>query len=134
MIFAEEKDLIQESLGGREEMRRQILICRDRLLEDRRTLQQWMKDPKFKDKLNAMHLSAELAAAILRLYEYGPSYLSKYDNSLPNPHRYYNSLTNRDDGLSSSSSSETKTNNSNNNTTSRVLSLRELKEQEERLR
>ena len=91
IIFSEEKDFLEESLGGREEMRRQILICRDRLLEDRRTLQEWLKDPNFKDKIDAMHLSAELTAAILRLYEHGSGYLSKY-HTFPR----YNSLTERD--------------------------------------
>lgn len=94
ITFSEEKDLLEETLGGsREEMRRQILICRDRLLEDRRTLQEWLKDPNFKDKINAMHLSAELAAAILRLYNDGPAHLS-------NRHAFprYNSLREEQQG------------------------------------
>jgi hypothetical protein len=88
MIFSEEQDSLEQTLGGREEMRRQILICRDRLLEDRRTLQEWMKDPNFKDKVSAMHLAAEIAASIVRLYDSGPGLLSKR-HAFPN----YNSLT-----------------------------------------
>lgn len=91
VIFAEEKDFLEETLGGREEMKRQIRICRDRLLEDRRTLQQWMKDPNFKDKVNAMHLAAEIAASVVRLHDSGPSLLSKR-HTFPR----YNSLTERD--------------------------------------
>jgi hypothetical protein len=90
IIFSEEQDYLEKTLGGREEMRRQILICRDRLLEDRRTLQEWMKDPNFKDKVNAMHLAAEIAAAIVKLYDDRPGLLSKR-------HAFarYNSLTER---------------------------------------
>lgn len=72
-------------------MKRQIRICRDRLLEDGRTLQEWMKDPNFKDKVNAMHLSAEIAAAVIRLYDSGPGLLSKR-HAFP----HYNSLTERE--------------------------------------
>ncbi len=36
VIFSEEKDFLEETLAGREEMKRQILICRDRLFKDRR--------------------------------------------------------------------------------------------------
>jgi hypothetical protein len=88
VIFSEEQDSLEKTLGGREEMRRQIMICRDRLLEDRRTLQEWMKDPNFKDKVSAMHLAAEISAAVLRLYDNGPGLLSKR-HAFPN----YNSLT-----------------------------------------
>lgn len=88
IIFSEEQDFLEETLGGREEMKGQIRICRDRLLEDRRTLQEWMKDPDFKDKVKAMHLSAEIAAAVLRLYDSGPGLLSKH-HAFPR----YDSLT-----------------------------------------
>lgn len=84
----EEQDFLEETLGGREEMKRQIRICRDRLLEDRRTLQEWMKNPNFKDKVKAMHLAAEITAAIVRLYDSGPGLLSKR-HAFPR----YNSLT-----------------------------------------
>jgi len=92
-IFSQEQDCLERTLGGREEMRRQILIRRDRLLEDRRTLQEWMKDPNFKDKVNAMHLAAEISGAVLRLYDSGPGYLSKR-HSFP----YYDRLTERTGG------------------------------------
>ena len=77
VIFSEEQDSLEKTLGGREETRRQIIICRDRLLEDRRTLHEWMKDPNFNDKVKAMHLAAEIAGAIVRLYDSGPGLLSK---------------------------------------------------------
>jgi hypothetical protein len=77
IIFSEEQEFLDQTLGGREEMKRQIRICRDRLLEDRRTLQEWMKDPNFKDKMKAMHLAAEISASIIRLYDSGPGLLSK---------------------------------------------------------
>jgi hypothetical protein len=58
-------------------MRRQILLCRDRLLEDRQEVKQWMKDPNFKDKVGAMNLASELAVAVLKLYEHGPVMLER---------------------------------------------------------
>ncbi len=48
------------------------------LLEYRRPqLQEWMKDPNFHDKVKAMHLAAEIAASIVRLYDSRLSLLSK---------------------------------------------------------
>jgi hypothetical protein len=43
---------------------------------DRRTLQEWMKDPEFKDKVKAMNLSSEIAAAVLQLSEGIPNFLA----------------------------------------------------------
>ncbi len=50
-----------------------------------------MKDPNFKGKVNAMHLAAEIAAAIIRLYDSGLGLLSKR-HALPR----YNSLIERE--------------------------------------
>lgn len=74
-VFADDRRLLAENITD-DEFLNQMAICRDRLLEDRRTLQEWMKDPNFRDKVAAMHLSAEIAAAVFRIYESGPSLLA----------------------------------------------------------
>jgi hypothetical protein len=76
MIFAEEKDFLDNNVGV-EELRTQIRLCKDRMLEDRFQLEQWMKDPDFKDKVAAMNLAAELSAAVLKIYTEGPIHLSQ---------------------------------------------------------
>jgi Homeodomain-like domain len=77
IIFAEEQDFLNED-KHKEELKRQINICRDRLQDDRRQLKEWVSSSEFKEKINAMHLAAELSAAVLRLYIYGPSYLARH--------------------------------------------------------
>jgi|SRR5687768_3333469 len=76
VIFAEEKDFLDNNVGV-EELRTQIRLCKDRMLEDRFQLEQWMKDPDFKDKVAAMNLAAELSAAVLKIYTEGPIHLSQ---------------------------------------------------------
>jgi hypothetical protein len=76
IIFTQEQDFLSDTVTA-EEMRRQILICRDRFLEDRQEVKQWIKDPNFKDKVDAMNLASELAAAVLRLYQEGPAILER---------------------------------------------------------
>ncbi len=76
VIFAEEKAFLSENIS-REEMRRQYMICRDRLLQNMREVKQWLKDdPKSKDRCELMHLSSEIAAAICRIYDSGPGVLA----------------------------------------------------------
>jgi hypothetical protein len=76
VIFAEDKDFLDNNVGV-EELRTQIRLCKDRMLEDRFQLEQWMKDPDFKDKVTAMNLAAELSAAVLKIYTEGPIHLSQ---------------------------------------------------------
>ncbi len=72
-------------------MSRQILICRDRFLEDRQEVKQWIKDPNFKDKVDAMNLASELAAAVLRLYQEGPAMLER-THSFPGNYSLHKAL------------------------------------------
>jgi AraC-like DNA-binding protein len=74
-VFEDDRRLLIETITN-EEFLNQMAICRDRLLDDRRTLQEWMKDPGFSDKVAAMSLSAEIAAGIFRMYCEGPGYLA----------------------------------------------------------
>jgi hypothetical protein len=77
VILANDRRSLSENVND-DEFLNQIVICRDRLLQDRHTLLEWIKDPKFKDnKLAAMSLASELAAGVLRLYLYGPGWLAE---------------------------------------------------------
>ena len=56
-----------------------MAICKDRLLEQRRDLLEMAHDSSIdrSDRISAHHLIAEIAAAVLRLYEGGPAILSQ---------------------------------------------------------
>lgn len=73
IIFNQEDDFLDEILTP-EQMRRQIILARDRLLDDRLTIKQWLRDnPNAPDRTDLLNLSAELTAAVLRLYAKAPS-------------------------------------------------------------
>jgi AraC-like DNA-binding protein len=76
-LFEEDRRLLAENIDDTEFLN-QMAICRDRLLEQRRDLLEMAKDPGVDDqaRINAHHLVAEIAAAILRLYEGGPGQLA----------------------------------------------------------
>ncbi len=76
IIFTQEQDFMNDTVTA-EEMHRQIILCRNRFLEDRQEVKQWIKDPNFKDKVDAMHLASELARAVLVLYQEGPAMLER---------------------------------------------------------
>ena len=105
IIFTQEQDFLNDTVTA-EEMRRQILICRDRLLEDRQEVKQWMKGSDFKDKVDAMNLASELAVAVLKLYEHGPVMLERTHKF---PGNYFLSKA-----LAPTATSETEDNDSNN--------------------
>jgi hypothetical protein len=78
IIFAEEKTFLEDNIlvNGRQELKRQYIIARDRLLEQRRDLIEMTKDPNVKGevKISAHHLAAEIfSAAVIRIYAEGPA-------------------------------------------------------------
>jgi hypothetical protein len=73
IIFQQEDDFLHEILTP-EQMRRQVIIARDRLLDDRLTIKQWLRDnPNAPDRTALLNLSAEITAAVLRLYAKAPA-------------------------------------------------------------
>jgi len=73
IIFRQEDDFLHEILTP-EQMRRQIILARDRLLDDRLMIKEWLRDnPNASDRTDLLNLSAELTAAVLRLYAKAPS-------------------------------------------------------------
>jgi Homeodomain-like domain len=81
IIFSEEKAFLEDNIivNGRQELKRQFIISRDRLLEQRRDLIEMTKDPNVKDevKISAHHLIAEISAAVLRIYAEGPAVVAQ---------------------------------------------------------
>jgi hypothetical protein len=77
-LFEDDRRLIAENVSD-EEFLNQMAICKDRLLEQRRDVLEMAKDKEFdaQARINAHHLAAEIAAAVLRLYEGGPAILSQ---------------------------------------------------------
>jgi hypothetical protein len=78
VIFANDRRLLVENVSD-EEFLNQMAICKDRLLEQRRDVLEMAHDPEIDDqvRINAHHLAAEIAAAVLRIYEGGPTILSQ---------------------------------------------------------
>jgi hypothetical protein len=78
VIFANDRRLLVENVSD-EEFLNQMIICKDRLLEQRRDVLEMARDPEIDDqvRINAHHLAAEIAAAVLRIYEGGPAILSQ---------------------------------------------------------
>jgi hypothetical protein len=78
VIFANDRRLLLENVSD-EEFLNQMIICKDRLLEQRRDVLEIAHDPEIDDqvRINAHHLAAEIAAAVLRIYEGGPAILSQ---------------------------------------------------------
>ena len=78
VIFANDRRLLVENVSD-EEFLNQMAICKDRLLEQRRDVLEMAHDPEINDqvRINAHHLAAEIAAAVLRIYEGGPAILSQ---------------------------------------------------------
>ena len=78
VVFANDRRLLAENVND-DEFLNQMAICKDRLLEQRRALLEMIKDPGVDNdtKLKVHHLVAEIAAAVLRLYESGPGLLSQ---------------------------------------------------------
>ena len=93
IIFAEEKSFLEDNImvKGRQELKRQYIIARDRLLEQRRDLIEMTKDPNVKGevKISAHHLAAEISAAVIRIYTEGPAVVARVHtfprNSLTEP-------------------------------------------------
>lgn len=87
-IEAEEKDFLKESIS-REVLRFQYRLCRDRLLADRLEINEWLKqNPESKDRAELKNLSAEIAAAICRIYNEGPAVLLSHSAIPDNLTRY----------------------------------------------
>jgi DNA-binding CsgD family transcriptional regulator len=77
IIFNQEKDFVKDSLS-REELRRQVILARDRLLGNIRRIEEWLEaEPNSKDRNDLINVHSELVAAILRLYNYGPTNLAR---------------------------------------------------------
>jgi AraC-like DNA-binding protein len=77
-VFEDDRRLLAENIDDTEFMN-QMAICKDRLLEHRRNLLEMAHDSSIdpSDRISAHHLIAEIAAAVLRLYEGGPAILSQ---------------------------------------------------------
>jgi len=77
IIFNQEKDFVKDSLS-REELRRQVILARDRLLGNIRRIEEWLEaEPSSMDRNDLINVHSELVAAILRLYNYGPTNLAR---------------------------------------------------------
>ena len=78
-MFADEKDLIlNDTLSCREEMKRQIQLCRDRLLDNVREIKEWLKvDPDSKERVELMQLASEILSTIPKIYEEGPAMIAR---------------------------------------------------------
>jgi hypothetical protein len=78
-LFEDDRRLLAENVSD-EEFLNQMAIARDRLLEQRRDLLEMARDPNTDaaDRISAHHLAAEIAAAVLRIYEGGPALLSQH--------------------------------------------------------
>jgi hypothetical protein len=80
IIFRQEDNFLDDTLSF-EELRRQAILARDRLLSNIRRIEQWLEDePNSKDRTDLLNLHSELCAAVLRLYDKGPSRMTR---SLP---------------------------------------------------
>jgi AraC-like DNA-binding protein len=77
-VFEDDRRLMAETTDDTEFLN-QMAIARDRLLEQRRDLLEMAHDSSIdpSDRIAAHHLIAEIAAAILRIYEGGPAILSQ---------------------------------------------------------
>jgi hypothetical protein len=90
IIFEQEQDFVQDELS-REELRRQVIIARDRLQNNIRRIEEWLdSDPKSKDRNDLLNLHSELTAAMLRLYSRGPTSTAE---ALPQPNHIDDSST-----------------------------------------
>lgn len=82
IIFNQEQDFLKDELS-REELRRQVIIARDRLQGNIRRIEEWLDtDPKSRDRNDLLNLHSELTAAMLRLYSKGPTHIA---GTLPQP-------------------------------------------------
>jgi hypothetical protein len=131
VIFANDRRLLVENVSD-EEFLNQMAICKDRLLEQRRDVLEMAHDPEIDDqvRINAHHLAAEIAAAVLRLYEGGPAILSQR-HAFPRTSLTEPGTTGLRLKLSSPSSASSSSSSSSASASSRSLSSREEKEQEE---
>jgi hypothetical protein len=81
IIFTDDKTFLEDNIivNGRQELKRQYIIARDRLLEQRRDLVEMTKDSTVKDevKISAHHLAAEISAAVIRIYVEGPATVAR---------------------------------------------------------
>lgn len=85
IIFEQEDDFLEETVTY-EDLRRQVILARDRLLDDRNEIQEWLRqNPNAEDRVQLANLRAELTAAVLRLYANGPVKFSRSrsNNNLP---------------------------------------------------
>jgi hypothetical protein len=96
-IIFSEKTFLEDNIivNGRQELKRQYVITRDRLLEQRRDLIEMTKDSNVKGevKISAHHLAAEISAAVIRIYTEGPAVVARV-HTFPR-----NSLTSGSTGL-----------------------------------
>jgi hypothetical protein len=104
MIFDEEQDFLQGK-EFEEELRRQVILSRDRLLQERREIHAAANDKSIEpDRLLAMNqcynYMSEIVAAVLRLYAQGP--VKVIVNELPS-----SSTTTKTEALPDRSSSST---------------------------
>jgi hypothetical protein len=77
---------VMEETVTYEDLRRQVILARDRLLDDRNEIQEWLRqNPNAEDRVQLANLRAELTAAVLRLYANGPVKFSRSrsNNNLP---------------------------------------------------
>jgi hypothetical protein len=81
IIFTQEQDFLEETVTY-EDLRRQMILCRDRMLGDRNEIQEWLRqNPNTRDRVELANLRAELSAAVLRLYANGPVKFSRSRNN-----------------------------------------------------
>ena len=85
-LFEDDRRLLAENVSD-EEILNQMAITRDRLLEQRRDLLEMTRDPNTDpaDRISAHHLIADIAAAVLRIYDSGPAAYLNATHSLGLP-------------------------------------------------
>ncbi len=85
-----------------EDLPRQMILCRDRMLCDRDEIQEWLRqNPNAEDRVQLTNLRAELSAAVLRLYAHGPVKFSRSrnNNNLPDNYTSADNAADADDSL-----------------------------------
>ncbi len=88
IIFEQEDDFLEETVTY-EDLRRQVILARDRLLDDRNEIQEWLRqNPNAEDRVQLANLRAELTAAVLRLYANGPVKFSRSKSNKNLPDNY----------------------------------------------
>jgi hypothetical protein len=103
IIFAQEQDFLDETVTY-EDLRRQMILCRDRMLGDRNEIQEWLRqNPNTRDRVELANLRAELSAAVLRLYAKGPVKFARSRSSNNNLTDNYTSADTAADADDSSS-------------------------------